>query len=752
MNLATPPDTTKDTLRAYLLDGGSHGIGMGNVVGNIITGARDGADLAIVRLLPGTTQFLAWVKDSAQVVDAGEYIGSFGDYSRGRYFLGDDGLPFNSTSLNHANFRPGQFRSFVGSLDPPVINPDYGMMVDGLMPERNPLRYTALYQTLAPLWYNEQFNANPYNVNSDPNYPAPNPNTEYGMIPPYRPGEGNIAHAGRDYQPGLVSSAVDTLRFFDAYGNRTWDRYTQPRLQAVAYTIHSQTPEDATVYLKGVTSADDTLRQFGQIVYRRLAYTHADIGANQGAVQDSVRIVATAVVNYVDAAFIPRTLIADADTSGGFPRRRTIGLATDAVRASEAYLDEMGNSPPYPAPTYNFPARGRKDPGSFVIDGLSDKVNNPNGYRTPVDPAGIASLPNTGSKIVIRPNMPRAIDLQPVDQWKGTADNDYLRIDGVMTDGFGNTVDDNERFKFEQSPFGKLMNGSPYRLNGLFDSVTNVLSPISISGLNIDTGRVFVAAANMGHFTRVFRHASGSNGIGVYRVRVRGSWCENDRGNDVNDPNKIDHAPGSGSFLHTSNIPDGSPNNNFGVWFGPGTGWNAGFGTKMGQTVAMDSTDVAWDGRNWTYCVGPQPRIEIVWGKNEAFVVGRVGTFKDSVYENLYIRLSDIYGNPMDIAPYFNQSPVAVTVELPDNPKYYPPVGGSKHFYASVSLNIAHSVVYNLGVMDSPDPVATPSGILLNAKLFNVPANTQLPGIDGDITAPSYSYNVVKFYLKPRRT
>jgi hypothetical protein len=741
MGLATPPDTAKDTLRAYLLDGGSHGVGVGNVVGNLFKNTPDGADLAIVRLLPGTTQFLAWVKDSAQVVDAGEFIGSFGDYSRGRYFLGDDGLPFSSTSLNHANFRPGQLRSFVGSPDPAVINPDYGMQIDGKMPERNPLRLTKLYQTLAPLWYNEQFDANPYNVLADPNYPGPNPNPENGLIPPYRPGESNIAHVGRDYQPGLVSSAVDTLRFFDAYGNRTWDRKTQVTLTALAYTIHSQTPEDATLYLKGQTSADDTLRQFGQIVYRRLSYIHADVGANQGAVQDSVRILATATVNYVDGAFIPRTLIADSDTSGGFPRRRTIGLASDAVRASEAYSDEMGTTP-----QWTIPNRGRKDPGTFIIDGLFDKLN-PNGYRTPVDPSGINSLPNTGVKIVIRPNLPRAIDLHPVDQWKGTADNDFIRIDGVVVDGFGNTVDDNERFKLEQSPFGVLMNGSSYRLNGVFDSLTNPISPISISGKLIDTGRVYVTAANIGHFTRVFRHASGSNSIGPYRIRVRASWAENDRGNDVNDPNKVDHYPGAG-FSHSSNILDGSPNNNFGVFFGPGTGWNAGFGDNMGQTTAMDSTDVNWDGSNWTYCVGPQPRIEIVWGRNEAFVVGRVGTFQDSVYEHLYIRLSDIYGNPLDIAPYFNASPKQVTVELPDNPKYYPPTGGSKHFYASVSKNIANSEVLGLGNMDDPDPVATPGGKLLDAVLLNVPANTMLPGIEGDIIAPTYSYNVVKFYLK----
>ena len=88
--LAVPPDTTKDTLRAY------------HVIGNIANAANAGdvvsqTDLAIVRLLPGTTQVIAWVNDSAQAIDAGEYIGSFGDYSRGRYFLGDDGLPLATT-------------------------------------------------------------------------------------------------------------------------------------------------------------------------------------------------------------------------------------------------------------------------------------------------------------------------------------------------------------------------------------------------------------------------------------------------------------------------------------------------------------------------------------------------------------------------------------------------------------------------------------------------------------------------------
>jgi len=175
--LAVPPDTTKDTLRAYLLDGSSNNpLAYGNVIPS--GQASGGTDLAIVRLLPGTTRLLVWVSDSAQAVDAGEYIGSFGDYSRGRYFLGDDGLPFDPANTAHQQFRPGPTRTLGLTT---VENPDYGMMIDGLPPERNPLRLTNLYQALAPAGYTEAGW-----------YVALNPNPVNGLIPPYRAGESNV--------------------------------------------------------------------------------------------------------------------------------------------------------------------------------------------------------------------------------------------------------------------------------------------------------------------------------------------------------------------------------------------------------------------------------------------------------------------------------------------------------------------------------------------------------------------------------
>jgi hypothetical protein len=412
--LAVPPDTTKDTLRAYLLDGSS---GNPLAYGNVIPSgqASGGTDLAIVRLLPGTSRILVWASDSAQAVDAGEYIGSFGDYSRGRYFLGDDGLPFDMTNTSHQMFRPGATRT-LGTTT--VQNPDYGMMIDGMPPERNPLRLSNLYQALAPAAFTEAGW-----------YAALNPNPVYGLIPPYRAGVSNVA--ANPYQPGLVTSAVDTLRFIDAYGNRTWDRMTQPTLQALAYTINDATPEDRTVYLKGVTAADDTLRQFGQIVYRRLAYTHADVGVNAGGVEDSVRIYAFANIEYTDPGGISRTVAAVGDTSGGFPREYVAGMMANAVRAQEAYLDMQSG----------VANNGRTNGPLWYPDA---DAGNPMGYRFPVDPLGINSLPHTGSKIVVRPNIPRAVDISPTDQWKGTADNAFLRLDILVADGFGNTVDDNE--------------------------------------------------------------------------------------------------------------------------------------------------------------------------------------------------------------------------------------------------------------------------------------------------------------------
>ncbi|MCB2204867.1 T9SS type A sorting domain-containing protein [bacterium] len=712
--LAVPPDTTKDTLRAYLLDGSS---GNPSAYGNVIPSGQfsGGTDLAIVRLLPGTSRLLVWVSDSAQAVDAGEYIGSFGDYSRGRYFLGDDGLPFDATNTSHQAFRPGPTRTLGMTT---VQNPDYGMMVDGLPPERNPLRLSNLYQALAPAAYTQ-----------GAWYNALNPNPVNGLIPPYRAGESNVA--SNPYQPGLVSSAIDTLRFLDAYGNRTWDRMTQPKLKALAYTIQNVAPEDRTVYLKGATAADDTLRQFGQIVYRRLAYTHADVGVNPGGVEDSVRIYAYADIQYTDPGGISRNIAAVGDTSGGFPREYLTGIMPNAVRAQEAYLDMQSG----------VANNGRTNGSMWYPDG-SD--SNPMGYRFPVDPMGVNSLPPTGSKIVVRPNIPRAIDIMPTDQWKGTADNNYLRLDILVADGFGNTVDDNEKFKFELSPFGMMANGLKYRLNGIFDSLVNPISPIVVTGGNIDSGRVFVGTSNLGRNNRVFRAASGSNNIGPYRIRVRSTYAFNDRGNDVTDPNKLDVNPGTG-FAHVNFIPDGSPNNNFGIWFGPGTGYNANLGKKVGQTTAMDSTDVVWDGVNWTYFQGRQPRVELVIGRDEAFVVGRVGNYRNPIFDKLYIRLTDIFGNPMDIAPYFYPNTNKVFVELPDNQQYWPATTGAKRFYASVSANVALS---GANGRDNPENVTDPNtGSLLEAELVNVAAGTALPGIPGDIPV-AYNYNAVRFFLR----
>jgi hypothetical protein len=727
--LAVPPDTTKDTLRAYLLDGSS---GNPLAYGTVIPSGQfsGGTDLAIVRLLPGTTRILVWVSDSAQAVDAGEYIGSFGDYSRGRYFLGDDGLPYDPTNVSHQSFRPGATRTLGMTT---IQNPDEGMMIDGLPPERNPLRLTALYQALAPAAYTEAGW-----------YVGVNPNPVNGLIPPYRALEDNVA--ADPYQPGLVSSAVDTLRFLDAYANRTWDRMTQPKLKALAYTIQNVLPEDRTLYLKGVSAADDTLRQFGQIVYRRLAYTHADVGANPGAVEDSVRIFAYADVQYVDPANISRTIAAIGDTSGGFPRTGFVGLDVNSLRREEAYLDDQAYFPNVGSPPAGW-NRGRTTnlvpPPTWTFDA---EDGNPDGYRFPVDPSGVNSLPPTGVKIVVRPNIPRAIDIMPTDQWKGTADNNYLRMDILVADGYGNTVDDNERFKFELSPFGSLANGLPYRLNGIFDSLVNPISPIVVTGGNIDSGRVFVGTSNIGRNNRVFRAASGSNNVGPYRVRVRSSYSFNDRGNDVSDPNKLDINPGAG-FGHVNFIPDGSPNNTFGIWFGPGTGYNAGLGRNAGQTTAMDSTDVVWDGVNWTFVQGRQPRVELVIGRDEALVVGTPGNYRNPVFDKLYVRVTDIFGNPMDIAPYFYPNTNKVFIELPDNKLYLPTPSGAKRFYASVSANVALS---GAGGIDNPEPVREdpqdPNSQLLEAELVNVPVGSTLPGILGDV--PTYiEYNAVRFFM-----
>ena len=86
------------------------------------------------------------------------------------------------------------------------------------------------------------------------------------------------------------------------------------------------------------------------------------------------------------------------------------------------------------------------------------------------------------------------------------------------------------------------------------------------------------------------------------------------------DPFPLGNPPTIGGFSHVTIIPDGSPNNTFGVWFGPDAlpgcafqpmpQMNAGFGNRLGQTTAMDSTDVIWDGVDWTFVAGRQPRID----------------------------------------------------------------------------------------------------------------------------------------------
>ncbi len=768
--LAVPPDTTKDTLRAY------------HVIGNVANIANAGdvvsyTDLAIVRLLPGTTQVLMWVKDSAQAIDAGEYIGSFGDYSRGRYFLGDDGLPMQFTRT--MQFRPSAIRTFDDDdiMTPPVINvnPDEGIMIDGFPPERNPLKFTNIYQTLAPYWYNSLFGARVASVNPVdvalypvtelskrlgiacyPNFPGdpfwppygPNPNPENGLIPPYRVGPYAVAH--NPYQPGLVTSGVDTLRFFDNWGNRTWDRMTAPRLTAVAYTIWNPRGEDRTVYLKGYQAADDTLRQFGQIVYRRLTYVHADVGANAGAVEDSVRIVANASVNFIGQGGWQQSLEASPDTSGGFPRNWLY-----SVRADEALLDNS-----------------TRILEQWQVDDL----------RGAVDSLGVNSLPYSGVKIVVRPNIPRAIDIEARDAWKGTADRNYLRLDIVMTDGWGNTVDDNEKFKFEQSDFGHLTylnppGRIPYRVNGLFDTLITTVPQVITGppGSANDSGRVNVTMANMGRATRVFRVATGSHNAGAYRIRVRSTYAFNDRFTDLSDPLKLDPNPGPG-FSHLFIIPDGSPNNNFGVWFGPNQppdnvenipNIDSKLGKPMNQTTAMDSTDVYWDGNEW-HLFPVNPRVEVVSGTGDALIVGSVGSFAcpgkpRPIYDRLYIRITDIYSNPLDITPYFNaadRQQNRVWVELPDNPPFVDAFNSgltNKVFFGSVSPNIAwrgdgspipYDCPTNPAGFEPSVPEGHPNaGQTLQAELVTVPAGQGLPGIQGDVPTLK-DYGAVRFYLR----
>jgi len=386
--------------------------------------------------------------------------------------------------------------------------------------------------------------------------------------------------------------------------------------------------------------------------------------------------------------------------------------------------------------------------------------------RGPVDPdaGGIKSLPNTGVKIVVRPNIPRAVDIHPKDEWKATNDNNFLRLSIVATDGYGNTVDDNERFKFELSPFGTLTtpNGPiAYKQNGVFDSLVASTPNVQITGLSIDTGRVYASLANLGtHNRMVFRASSGSNNAGAYRIRARMSWALNDRYNDLSDPLKLDPNPGPG-FSHFTNIPDGFPNNNFGIWFGPGTGYNANLGRRMGQTTAMDSTDVAWDATNWYY-FDVNPRLEVVTGPGDALVVGSVGTFTlpgqpKNIYTKAYVRVTDIWGNPKDIKPYFDAN--KVKVELPDNAvevAKYNTGQTQKVFFGSVSPNVAYggaggnSNPSNPAGFDPAVPVGLPNaGQILNAELVFVPWGSGLPGIPGDVQATDPNgYNAMRFYIR----
>jgi len=763
--LAMPPDTTKDTLRAYHLDG--TGVSLGDVMSQ--------TDLAIVRLLPGTTRILMWVNDSAQAVDAGEYFGSFGDYSRGRYFLGDDGLPMADSRT--MRFRPAATNANWG---PGVGNPDYGMVVDGFPPERNPLKLSALYQTLAPFWYTNQFSGNYPAIVGDP---CGNPNPENGLIPPYRVGE--YAIANDPYQPGLVTSALDTIRFFDAWGNRTWDRITQPELKVLAYTLNTNQPDDRTRYLRGYSAADDTLRQFGQIVYRRLAYTHADVLVNAGGVEDSIRILATAKVHYNGLGSVPQTLNALPDTSGGFPRTwNGVWNPAQTNTAAADYLPHRDYRAANNGGTFDIDFRvSRRSVEAHMDNGVRVPVVwqiDPN--REPVDPVNMNSLPNTGSKITVRPNIPRSIDIRPSNPWANTNGAQFLRLDITIVDGFGNTVDDNERFKFELSPFGNLSTGLPYRLNGIFDSLITTNPNVTVSNLNIDSGRVSVGGTALGTATRVLRPATGSNNIGAYRVRVRSTYSFPDRNGimstDLHFPLKLDPFPlgnpvSMGGFSHVTIIPDGSPNNTFGVWFGPDAlptcalnpkpQMNAGFGNRVGQSTAMDSTDVIWDGDDWTFIRGRQPRIELVNGLDDALVVGRVGTFTlpgepKNIYEKFYARITDVFGNPMDIAPYFYPNTNKVFIELPSNPYYinlYTSGATDKVFFGSVSKNVAFGGAGGPSNPTNINQAFTPVDPLLptrdlDAVLVNIPAGGTLPGIEGDIQTLA-AYNAVKYYvLAPR--
>jgi len=692
--LAAPPDTTKDTLRAYMLDAAT-----GNVVNY--------TDLAIVRLLPGTTRVLAWVKDSAQATDAGEYIGSFGDYSRGRFFLGDDGLPF-ATSVT-PELRPTNVSPITGG-----PNPDEGMMIDGLPPEPNPLRKSNLFYALAA--------GGSGTIGGGYNCSPPNP--QYGLIPPYRVGEWAVAHL--PYQPGLVTSAADTVTFRDQFGNRTWDKNTLPYLKAIQWNMGSAgfgTALDRTVYLKGWQDVDDVVRQVGQVVYRRLSYTHADLDPNIGSPADSIQIIVNANVAYLGPGGIATTLTALADTTGGFPRS-VAAYFGPTLRPFEAYQD--GYTP-----------KAFTDDNGHNLATIAFEEN-----REPVDPLGAYGgpfLPYNGLKITVRPNIPRRVLILPKNLLTNQIitsflPGEHIKLEVTVTDGWGNGVDDNERFKMEVSPFSQ-------RLAGIFDSAGYFAgNPIFTAGVppyfaGPDSGRVAITSGSgFGTTVRNFSCATGSGNLGQYRIRTRVSFAFNDRFNDLSDPLKRDPAPGPG-FNHVPDIPDGSPNNNFGVVHlisGPpvkpvGCG-DAGFGNRAGQTTAIDSIEV-----------GPQviltnKFLQLV-SNDSVFIVDRAGTFRNTPNKTLYARATDVWDNPVDL------DLSELTVEIVDNP-----IGpnGDKDFRGSVSANIA---LGGAGGVNNPVDVVDANGNILNAESVQIAAGGTLPGIVGDYPAV-LPYKAVRFYFR----
>ncbi len=377
--LLAPPDTTKDTLRAYILDRES-----GTVVAS--------TDLAIVRLLPGTTRVLQWVRDSAQVLEAGEYIGSFGDYSRGRYVLADDGLDMKKTSTAH--LRPG--------LTNPVTNgpnPDFGLLIDGFPPEKTPIRQQAIYAALQPT-----------------------PTNPDGVIPPYRSATRNQTWSG-----------ADTLRFLDAWGNRTFDTVTIPRLKTVL--VHRGKPmKPGAEYINGVSGRDDMLRQVGQVVFRRLAYIHA--GGN-GSYVDTIRIVAEARVKYRTPNGRIRTLTTVRDTTGGAVRTAATEKLGWTIRQRESSPD-------------NGPRTSRRD-----------DTGHPGPSFTALDEPGATRE----GYIVVRSGIPRRIQIAGQDLRKGRLVNEFSTKEGIIlevrvSDGYGNPCPPDTPFQLEVSPFSPMRLGS----------------------------------------------------------------------------------------------------------------------------------------------------------------------------------------------------------------------------------------------------------------------------------------------------